>query len=139
VEKEIESLTERLGLGHWSVVVSYEPQTTDDPDRIPSGRCTPLVDYDSARIVLNPEAFDGQDEVRKTLRHEMFHLVVSPYRVYRQAVVASQPDGSPLVAVLDEVWTHADERAVKNLERMYHGLTKPKPKPKKKKRGRNRA
>ena len=142
VEKEIEPLMERLGIGHWSVSVGYEPHTSGDPDRIPGGRCTPLVDYDSARIVLNPEAFDGQDEVCKTLRHELFHLVVSPFRVYMHAVRASLPDGSPLVAVLDEVWIHADERAVKNLERMYFGLTRkpePKPKAKKKKRSRCRA
>jgi hypothetical protein len=141
VEKELEPLMNRLGLGHWRVVVGYEPHTSEDTDCIPAGRCTPLVDYNSARIVLNPEAFEADEDLLKTLRHELFHLVVSPYHVYLHAVSASLPDKSPLAPVLDEVWIHAMEMAVINLERMYFGLTrKPEPKPKpKKKRSRRRA
>jgi hypothetical protein len=123
VDREIEPLMKRLGIPHWRIVVGYEPESTDDPDRYCRGRNFRLVDYNRARVVLNPEGCDTEEEVLETLRHELEHVVISPFDVYLNAVTAAIPKDSPLAEVLESVWIHAMEQTVVNLNRMYLGLT----------------
>jgi hypothetical protein len=56
------------------------------------------------------------------LRHELFHVVLSPYDLYERAV-ANAGLTDDMDRVLGRVWTHVMEKAVINLERAFHGLT----------------
>src|SRR3954447_2607620 len=86
VEREIEALLRQLGLEHWKIAVSYDPERTDSDGHVKHGECTRLLDYESAHISLNPESFDDQDDVLRTLRHELFHVVLSPFDLFSSSV-----------------------------------------------------
>jgi hypothetical protein len=122
VDREIEPLMDRLGIGHWKIRVNYRPEATDEVGRLRHGECTRLVDYNSAGIVLNPEAFDDEADVLASLRHELFHVVLSPFDLFMQAARAALGDDRSALATLERVWDHAVEKAVINLGRIWYGL-----------------
>jgi hypothetical protein len=122
VEREIGPLMARLGIPHWHLVVSYDLREDDGTCRI-NGRCTRVIDYNRAHIELAPGEFDDEAHVLKTLRHELFHVVASPFDLYMQAADQLTKEGSPEEAILRRVFDHAVEKATINLERMYRGLT----------------
>jgi hypothetical protein len=119
VDREIEPLMARLGLDRWSVEVKYGPIGDDQ-----SGRCSRLYDYERATIEFDPEKIEDEADVLKTLRHELFHVVHSPFDLYSCAV-DNAGLGKTMDDVLDRVWRHACEKTVINLERLYQGLTSP--------------
>jgi hypothetical protein len=123
VDRDIGGLLRDLGIGHWHIRIAYTPAQTSADGIDSKGECTRLVDYNSAAITLNPEAFDDEAEVVKTLRHELFHVVLSPFDVAWNAVKKALDEESVLFGVVQSVWTHATEKAAINLERMHHGLS----------------
>jgi hypothetical protein len=123
VEANIELLMEMTGVSHWEISISYQPREVTDDGMMNAGDCNRAIDYNSAHITLNPEAFDVEDEVLKTLRHELFHVVLSPFDLYTTAV--STIVAGDAKSILQRVSDHATEKAVKNLERLwYNAVTK---------------
>jgi hypothetical protein len=122
VDREIAGLQEKFGVPHWSLVISFGPLGDNGVARI-KGRCTRQVDYNRAHIELDPEELDDEADVLKTLRHELFHVVLAPFDLYSQAADALAPRDSPAESMLDRLWTHALEQAVIALERLHAGLT----------------
>lgn len=137
VDREIEPLMRRLGIPHWKIRVTLDPREPRENGDTQRGIVEYRVDYNTAVINLNPDSFDDETEVIETLRHELQHIVASPYAIV-YGMLRSLLDNEPKVwALIDSAWTHANEQTVINLERMYLGLTneadpmakKPKPKP----------
>lgn len=124
VDREIEPLMRRLGIPHWRITVAFEPAPTDANGRFRAGHVSRYVDYEHAHVTLNPEAFEDESDVLRVLRHELLHVVLAPIDVFVNAVEATMKD-HPAAPTLESVWTHAMERAVGHLERMYRGLTEP--------------
>jgi hypothetical protein len=122
VAEHLPRLSAALGLHHWEVTLSYENVDVDDEGYWKRGECTRLVDYQSAHITLNPSAFLTPDDVLKTLRHELFHIILSPFDLY-QAAVDRAGINQPITDLLGRIWDHAVERSVAALERMHEGLT----------------
>jgi hypothetical protein len=120
VGRELGPLKSRLGIDHWDIEVTYG-YIEGDVGCTTKGRCRRQVDYDRATIEIDPEAHDDEADVLKTLRHELFHVVLAPYDLYTYSVDKAGLD-SPINAVLDRVWGHACEKAVIRLEKMYQGL-----------------
>jgi hypothetical protein len=122
VGREIGGLMEKLGVGHWNAEVSYG-SIPGDAGGVVHGQCTRMYDYETATIELDPSSLRDEAHALKTLRHELFHLVLSSYDLY-----ASGVDNLALPKamhdVLDRMWRHSCERAVIRLEAMYQGLTK---------------
>jgi hypothetical protein len=123
VGREIGPLMQRLGIDHWDVTVSYASSAEDSDGWIEHGRCTRMIDYNKATITLNPESFNDEMAVLKTLRHELFHVVLAPFDLYSSAVDQVIDGDHAAHGLVDRVWTHACEGAVIALERMYRGLT----------------
>lgn len=123
VEYHLGPLTEQFGIAHWRITVSYRPADVDDDGRLHRGHCDRMVDYNQAHITLNPEAFETEEEVLKTLRHELFHIVESPYNILWNVIVEAVQGDKVKLDMLESVRTHASEKTIINLERMYHGLT----------------
>lgn len=126
VKSHAERLMEQLGLPHWSIDFYYELRLSD-ATRTVKGQCTRTIDYNQAAIELDPDAFDDETDILKILRHELFHVVLSPFDLFHHAAEELWKDDPVKKAVLDTVWTHAVEQAAINLERMYRGLTRPQP------------
>jgi hypothetical protein len=124
VDRELEPLVRRLGLTQWEIKLSCTCEPTDDDGFVKRGECTRLVDYQSAHINLNPEAFESADELLKTLRHELFHVVLAPFDLYTSLVEAAVEGNTRFQEMLDRVKDHACELSVFNLERMFQSLTR---------------
>jgi hypothetical protein len=122
VAAHLPRLSAQLGLHHWEISVGYCAEPADKDGSLKRGECTRLVDYHSAHVNLNPEAFADEAAVLVTLRHELFHIVLAPFDLYSSAVERIE---LPEVAVglLERVRDHAAETAVAGLERMWVGLS----------------
>jgi hypothetical protein len=126
--RELESLMEVLGISHWRITVEYELPPDEGDGRHPRGwqttaECGLNTPYNQATIRIDPGRIDDRDHLIKELRHELFHVLLSPYRLYRHVQAATIREGSPADEQEDRLWDYCDEQAVINLERMYRGLT----------------
>ena len=135
VERELEPLMMRLGIPHWNVLVVYKPEANDGDFEV-RGRCDRRTEYNIASITLNPESLDGAEEVLATLRHELLHVVLAPFDLYREAVEPLLSGDTAKGEVFSVLFRHCVEQAVVNLNRMYLGLSQ-RPKKPKRKRGRS--
>jgi hypothetical protein len=122
VERELEPLMMRLGIPHWHVVVGYKPEA-DDGDFVVYGRCARRSEYNAASITLNPETLDGAEEVLDSLRHELLHVVLAPFDLYRKAVGPLLSGDEARAEVFEVLFRHCVEQAVVCLNRMYVGLS----------------
>jgi hypothetical protein len=122
VDEHIEGLMGRLGIPHWHIIVSYDLRSDNGIARI-KGRCTRTIDYNKAHIEFDPEECEDEADVLKTLRHELFHIVASPFDLYMQAADQCTEKDSPAEAILNRIFDHAVEKVMINLERMFIGLT----------------
>lgn len=109
---------ERLGLSWWRLVFALGP-TDLGPDY--NAVCFRLPNYDRARITLDPEGLDSKDEVISTLRHELLHLIHAPFDLVESQLAEALSDKE--FRVLAPLWRYATEQTVRNLERMFRGLT----------------
>lgn len=123
VARELEPLAKKLGVGHWQITASTSPKDSDGDGQILRGECNRLIDYDNAHITLNPEAFDDEGDALKTIRHELLHVVVSPFDLVWDMAKELMGDDAKAFKALAVAWTHATEKTIINLERMYQGLT----------------
>jgi cobalamin biosynthesis protein CbiG len=124
--RELEPLKEKLGIPHWDVMIVLE-DIEDRPDT-PRGQrdiaeSIPHPPYNQARIGIDPDQIEDEEHLLKVIRHELFHILLSPYRVYRHVQSATIRAGSPADEQEDRLWRYCDEQAVINLERMHRGLT----------------
>lgn len=121
VAEHLPRLSAQLGLHQWEITIGYASEAADDEGSLKRGECSRLVDYQSAHISLNPDAFADADGVLATLRHELFHIVLAPFDLYTSAVeVLELPDVA--AELLERVRDHALERAVAGMERMWEGI-----------------
>jgi hypothetical protein len=124
-DRELEPLKRRLGLSQWEIKLSCSCEAADGDGFVKRGECTRLIDYQSAHISLNPEAFEDEESLLKTLRHELFHIVLAPFDLYASLVAAAVEDNTAVRDMLDRVKDHSCELSVINLERMFQNLTTP--------------
>lgn len=122
VEAHLDDYVHAFGLTGWRILVDYcgvgEPDSTGFR---PDGRCHIRLEYDRAKIELSPDNFEDADTLLDVLRHELSHLVTAPFRLYRDFAGSCVPAGSP-TAQEAIVWDHADEQAVRALERLWGGM-----------------
>lgn len=74
-----------------------------------------LPDYRRANIWLCPTECGTVQDVRRHMAHEVAHVMVSEYRVYRDLVDARHGED----ATLHQAFTTADERTVRLLEQLF--------------------
>jgi hypothetical protein len=121
VDANIDAYLDAFGIGYWSITVKYEqcsnPDWAAECDR--NGG-----DYEIAVITIDPARYgdDEDEQVLKSLRHELFHIVLAPFDLHRDAACCHIDKDSEMDRVESRVWTHSVEAAVKNLERMYRGM-----------------
>ncbi len=121
VDRELPPLCKQMGVTFWKIVVEYRCEDQDTDGRLRRGECTRLIDYLDACITLNPEAFDDEAMVLRTLRHELFHVILAPFDLFK-AVVDNAVEDRIKSAMLNRVWHHALETAVIGLEVMWERM-----------------
>jgi hypothetical protein len=107
VENNIHALVPRMALSDWRIVVST---TTLEPGRVAA--CTYDVSYMRAEIDIDPAQHDDEADVLDSLVHELLHLVVAPFEVYRRVRIAGEEEDPKEEAL----WQIGMERAIKILE-----------------------
>lgn len=123
VDEHLPQIQEAMCLGHWSIRVFVEPieQSGDAANCRVAGNCHMRPNYNQANIRLDPAQIDDEAHAAKVLVHEMGHVLVSPYRVYREFAASMIESKSSQDAQEDGIWTFCDEQAVINIERIWLG------------------
>src|SRR5690625_2021060 len=110
VDQHAPRLKKASGIERWDVRITVERC----PEQV-KGQCEADPRYMIAEIQIDPEHAEDEDDVVKTLRHEMLHVLVSQFEVYR-AAVHHLVDSEDALNAIDEVWTFATENVVHNIE-----------------------
>lgn len=118
VDRNITRLLISMGINHWDIHIGYNLRESNGSKRA-GGRCEATPDYNLALIQIDPDVHDDEKEVIKTLKHELFHVLLSPFDVYSEAVNLATADDPKSYQILERMFTHAKEKAVINLERFW--------------------
>lgn len=118
IQKEKDNLIKLLALEHWDIKFEYD---LDDLDIY--GECHKQYDYKRATIRFNPKMFEERAAVVKTLRHELFHIVLAPFDLYMESIDELLIDGTDKAHILGKIWTHAHEQGVLALELIWQQMT----------------
>lgn len=124
VDKHLARLTHRMGVWHWAIRVL--PEAPEERDWKAS--CDRNTTYNTATVRVDPASVRDEADLVASRRHELAHVVLAPFDVYRHALTARIRDGSAEDRQERLLWTYAVEQAVIGLERMAHGHTHPPPK-----------
>ena len=124
VNKHLPNLLKELGISHWEIIVDI----AELEDGI-LGCCYTKPKYDYSHIILDPSSHDNEQHLIDTLLHECLHILHSPFDMAMDGikrVLQELPEGqgSPALALFEELWSVSEELTVKNLERAYRILKK---------------
>lgn len=118
VDREMRGALDRFGIGHWKVTVKYEPPS--NPAWCAS--CERDVDYNDATVRLDPDQHDDEAAVVRSLEHELLHIALAPFDLYREAMTQHIPNGTTEAKQEARLHAFAVEQTVINLERIVRGL-----------------
>jgi hypothetical protein len=121
VEANIGPMLEALCLRHWRIEIDYTKTGRENwaamCDR--SGG-----DYFIASLTFDPEMHHSCHEVLRSLRHELIHLHLAPFDLYRDVMTQHILNDTPEERQENRLFAFACEQMVGNLERMLANLDK---------------
>jgi len=109
------SMMDHLCVGHWTITARAEPNS----DSNLAGSCERELDYEWAVIRMNPELFETDTKALDTLFHELAHVILAPFDLYREAQTQHIAKGTPEERQDSRIFNHAVEQCVMNLERLW--------------------
>ena len=109
VSGAIEKMKDLLYLNDWQINIYYG-HLGDNMN----GKCERDISYRIADITLDPEELDSKEEVLDVLRHELLHLVIADFDLYKAAIHHNFDDNHTFAGL----YFHAAERVIGNIERM---------------------
>lgn len=122
LDDHFDTMRHQLQVGHWALNVLVEP--IKDFDTVAEVHM--FGDYDKATITIDPRKHHSDEDVLRSLRHEMLHLHLNPVEIYSETMgemLEPLDESGSLYAAEQRLRTHAIERMVLNLERMLdHGF-----------------
>lgn len=116
VDNNLERLRDALWLNTWKISVEYEALEGDT-----AAECRlDHADYNVAVIAIDPAQLRTEKDVMQTLVHELLHVTLARFELYRLSVIELIPDhvyqdGGGKVE--QRLYTHALEQAVEMLQR----------------------
>lgn len=111
VEANLDRFRDALWLNNWNIGIDYGP--CDEADS--AGTCDLSdADYNRAVITLDPHVLHDQRDALRTLVHELLHIVLARYGLYRDVVCGLVPKelGDSVKNAELAAWTHAQEQTV---------------------------
>jgi hypothetical protein len=115
VRRKLPELQRVFGLDRWTILLQFGPRDLRGP-----ADCDRDARYDLATIGFDPEKIDDPQELETFIRHELFHIVHSPFDLFWSLATASLDDADMERA--RRAWSFASEQQVLVLERLYQGL-----------------
>jgi predicted SprT family Zn-dependent metalloprotease len=121
VEEHLYSMSRFMSICEWTITASSEPKSSNKKF-MRAARVDSRLDYLTATITLNPEAYQDDDDFLDSLYHELCHLVIAPFDLYRETAREATADGAN--NSLDRIYTYAMERVIKTMEFTWkcHGV-----------------
>lgn len=116
VDANAEALRDALWLNTWKINVEYDRLDGDH-----AAECgLDNADYNLATITMDPAKFSSEKQVVQSLVHELLHITLCRFDLYRDAMIALIPehvysDGGGQVE--QRLYRHAMEQAVEMLQR----------------------
>ena len=110
---------EKLGIPHWHIEVTYGPCAEPHWQAM----CERQVNYNQAHIIIDPKHAHSEEGVIKSLVHELLHVVLAPFDLYRE--VLSQhcgEQGSVRAREEAALFAFTVEQLVVNLRRVLRGV-----------------
>jgi hypothetical protein len=118
VEEALEPMATALWVRDWLILPEYG--AIEDGK---CGFCKADPAYMKATIRLDPAQLDDEDDVLRTLRHEILHIVHGEFAVYMNMMLCAVKEKDwRMKDVEDRAYTLACERTVARLERLLDGL-----------------
>lgn len=116
VDANLERLRDELWLNTWKISVNYGPLEGDTAAVVNLEN----ADYNAAAITIDPAQLRTERDVMQTLVHELLHVTLARFELYRLSVIELIPDhvyedGGGKVE--QRLYTHAVEQAVEMLQR----------------------
>jgi hypothetical protein len=126
VEEHLPRYKKALGINHWDIFISFQTIEARRPRRDCDGPVGAYnshnVCYEHARIEIDHNEVDDEATLLFRLRHELFHLILAPFTLYRHYMVQSIESGSPADHQEDNIWDFSVEQGVLALQRLWRGL-----------------
>ena len=116
-----------LGISAWRIDVSYVDLNREDRDGFKRQMSTNMQPrYEHALIKIDPDSIDTDKYLLHCLRHELIHIMLSPFWSYDDDVRQMMPPlDSMSIRTLDQFYHNRFEALVLCVERMFdHGLGK---------------
>lgn len=114
LDSNIDPLKKQFGLSHWNI--KFEVCHIDGV----MGRCNALPDYERARLKFNYDLIENEKELEEVVKHELMHIVHSPFNLFTNAVFEAIDDKA-LCNTLRKLGHNTAEMVTRNLERMHEG------------------
>jgi len=116
VDANVERLRDELWLNTWKIIVNYAALDGDT-----AAECgLDDADYNIAVITMDPAKFPTEKQVMQALVHELLHVTLARFDLWRDAAIALIPDHvyeDGAGKVEQRLYTHALEQAVEMLQR----------------------
>ena len=117
VEANLPAMQGRFGLAGWRLVLKYGPCPSS---ATAAAEVSTNLDYQRAWVTVNPHTADDEADVIDSVRHELLHLVVSPYDLFFDHVAGGLVGAE--AAQVRKLFVWSMEQSVLNMERMLDGI-----------------
>lgn len=114
VEKYIKDYKRAYGVQHWDIDIVWGYKNGAP------GEILVKHEYERAVLYLDTDEIDDIPKLDRILRHELSHILESPFQLFYDAVIEFVP-GDEMKNALASIWFKAKELTVKNIERMHEG------------------
>lgn len=119
VDRHIGPMARVMGVAHWEIGVSYGPACRPEF----KADVVRELDYQQLTITIDPEHCDDEQSVVRTLIHELSHVLLAPFQLYRDMMTQHVRPGTVEHRREARLWHHVEETIVVNIERMHAMLT----------------
>jgi len=120
-EKHIENLCNLLWLGNWKITLGYTDEKMNGGESS-SLWCSFKLNYYTAHININPFECDSDEETLSHLIHELLHIVLSRYEVYRLTIEENYQSADNMLGLFN----NCNEQTITILQNIFCGIYKEK-------------
>jgi hypothetical protein len=115
VEANMRPMSEALGVHHWFFNIDYHSTGNENW----KASCSRNIDYHHAHIIIDPAHCHSEKDVLESLRHEMLHVILAPFDLYRDLVTQHIQEDSVEARQERRAFNYAVEQMVLRLEKMF--------------------
>lgn len=117
IDKYAWGIVKDYGLERWDITINVCSSPENDTCK---AECCPNAPYYSATINIYIEMAEDVLDLEESLRHELEHLIISPYQLVRELVDVNIP--KRLKSTFDTMFVNCEEMARSNIGKLRQNL-----------------